>query len=135
MPIAALGRVQSRPKGDKLILEVTGPNFPGVAYVDLYDQEGNVVHLFPNAKEGKNELQPGQRALVGDDPMFGMQWDVVPPLGKHLLVVTVTRWKLFERGRPDVEPAQKFVGVLQEALKKQQEAVVNYRFVDFAPKR
>ena len=123
-------------EGDKLVVEATAGNFPGFVYADLYDQEGNVVHLLPNAKEKKNEIHPGQRVVLGDDPMFGMQWDVVPPLGKHLLVVTVSRTRLFDRSRTDVEPATKYLGVYGEALKKpSQEAVTNYQFVDFSPRR
>ncbi len=92
--------------------------FPGFVYADLYDGEGNVVHLLPNARDPKNQVQPGQRLVVGDDAIFGMQWDIVPPFGKHLLVVTVSRSKLFDRARPDIEAAHKYVGAMQGALKK-----------------
>jgi len=34
-----------------------------------------------------------------------------------------------------VQMARKYLGVLQEALKKQQDVVANYRFVDFSPKK
>jgi hypothetical protein len=133
--IGLKGGATSAFEGDKLIVEATAATFPGFLYVDLYDQEGNVVHLLPNGKEKKNEVKPGQRVMIGDDGIFGMQWDVVPPLGKHLLVVAVTPSRLHERTRPDVEPAQKFTGVIQDALKKQPQAIVDYQFVDFAPKR
>ena len=136
LPAVALkGGAKTAREGDKLIVEVTGASFPGFVYADLYDQEGNVVHLLPNAKEKKNEVQAGQRVTVGDDGMFGMQWDVVPPLGKHLLVVTVSSSKLFDRQRPDMEAAAKYTGILQDALKKQGQATANYHFVDFSPKR
>jgi hypothetical protein len=133
--IGLKGGATSALEGDKLIVEATAAGFPGFLYVDLYDQEGNVVHLLPNGKEKKNEVKPGQRVMIGDDGIFGMQWDVVPPLGKHLLVVAVTPSKLLDRARPDVEPAQKFAGVMQDALKKQPQAIVDYQFVDFSPKR
>jgi serine/threonine protein kinase len=136
LPAVALkGGAKTAREGDKLIVEVTGASFPGFVYADLYDQEGNVVHLLPNAKEKKHELQAGQRVMVGDDGMFGMQWDVVPPLGKHLLVVTVSASRLFDRQRPDMEAAAKYTGSLQEALKKQSQATANYHFVDFSPRR
>jgi len=123
-------------EGDKLVTEVTTAGFPGFVYADLYDHEGNVVHLLPNAKDSKNQVQPGQRLVIGDDAIFGMQWDIVPPFGKHLLVVTVSRSKLFDRERPDIEAAHKYVGAMQVALKKSpQNAVANYRFVDFSARR
>ena len=115
---------------------MTAAGFPGFLYADLYDHEGNVVHLLPNAKDSKNQVQPGQRLAIGDDPIFGMQWDIVPPFGKHLLVVTVSRSRVFERERPDVEPAHKYIGALKEAIARTpQDIVSNYRFVDFAPRK
>jgi hypothetical protein len=59
-------------EGDKLVAEVTMAGFPGFVYADLYDGEGNVVHLLPNARDPKNQVQPGQRLVVGDDAIFGM---------------------------------------------------------------
>ena len=123
-------------EGDKLVTEVAAASFPGFVYADLYDHEGNVVHLLPNAKDTKNQVQPGQKLVIGDDPIFGMQWDIVPPFGKHLLVVTVSRSRLFDRERPDVEAAHKYVGAMQGALKQnRQDVVANYRFVDFSARR
>lgn len=71
------------------------------------------MHLLPNEKEQKNSVSPRQRLVVGDDPLFGMQWDIVPPFGKHLLVAMTSRAQLFERRRPAVEDIP---GYLRELL-------------------
>ena len=134
--IALKGGQAAAFEGDKLVTEVTAANFSGFVYADLFDTEGNVVHMLPNPKDRKNEAKAKQKMVIGEDAMFGAQWDIVPPFGKHLLVVINSKPKLFDRERPEIEPAFKYLGVLREALKKQpRDVTANYTFVDFAPKK
>lgn len=137
-PLIALKNGRSAAfEGDKLITEVTAGSFDGFVYADLYDIEGNVVHLLPNPGDKKNEIKAKQRISIGEDALFGNQWSVVPPFGKHLLVVIVAKRKLLDSDRPEAEPAFKYLTPLQEALKRQQPQGVaaNYTFIDFSPKR
>jgi hypothetical protein len=123
-------------EGDKLIATVAAGTFPGFVYADLFDPEGNVVHLLPNPKEKKNEVKAKEKLSVGEDGVFGMQWDIFPPFGKHLLVVTVSKSRLFDKERPETEPAFKYVSAIQEASKKvkPEDLAANYQFVEFGPK-
>jgi len=122
-------------EGEKLITEVTAGNFDGFFYADLYDIEGNVVHLAPNPTDPKNEVKAKQRISIGEDALFGTQWYVVPPFGKHLLVVIISKRKLLDV-RPEADPTFKYLPALQEALKRQPQGVAaNYTFIDFSPKR
>ncbi|MGZ8197534.1 MAG: DUF4384 domain-containing protein [Burkholderiales bacterium] len=118
--------------------EATAADFQGYMYIDLYDPEGSVAHMLPNAKEKKNQLPPRQRIVVGDDPMFGMQWDVVPPFGRHMLVVMVSRTPLFNKDRRQVESAADYLRALRERLsgKAGDEALVaHYSVIEIKPKR
>lgn len=124
--------------GDKLVAEVVGPGFDSYVYVDLYDPEGNVAHLLPNAKERKNLLKPRQSLTLGDDPVFGQQWDVIPPLGKHLLVVVASHAPLFDKSRREAEESMSYVQALTEGARRnagQEPPVVQYAVVDFVAKR
>ncbi|MGZ8204010.1 MAG: protein kinase domain-containing protein [Burkholderiales bacterium] len=125
-------------EGEKLVAEATAADFQGYMYIDLYDPEGSVAHMLPNAKEKKNQLPPRQRIVVGDDPMFGMQWDVVPPFGRHMLVVMVSRTPLFNKDRRQVESAADYLRALRERLsgKAGDEALVaHYSVIEIKPKR
>ncbi len=102
-------------EGGKLAVEVVAPDFDGYVYADLYEPEGNVVHLLPNPKDKKFQLKAGQRLVLGDDPLFGRQWDVVPPFGKHMLVVMASRTPLFERQRPEVEEIAGYLKAVRDS--------------------
>jgi serine/threonine protein kinase len=125
-------------EGNQLVVELTGADFPGYVYADLYDPKGNVAHLLPNAKEKKNRLESKQRIVLGDNPMFGMQWEVVPPLGNHLLVVMASASTLFQHDRKDLEDSATYLRAVGEALRARssnERFEANYMLVDFLPKK
>jgi serine/threonine protein kinase len=125
-------------EGTKLVAELVGPDFPAYVYADLYDPQGNVVHLIPNAKEKKNRLEAGQRLILGDNPLFGMQWEIVPPLGKHLLVVMASSSALFPNRTKDVEESTTYVNSITDAVRNQgrsNQFTSQYALVDFVPKQ
>ena len=124
-------------EGDKLVTEVVGPAFDGYVYADLYEPDGNVVHLLPNAKEKTNQFRARSRTVLGEDVLFGRQWDIVPPFGKHLLVVMASRTPLFDRARPEVEDVFGYLRTLRDHSAKgaDERFVAYYTLVDFLPRR
>jgi hypothetical protein len=135
--IALQGGAATAREGDKLLVEVTGAEFGAALYAELFDTEGNVVHLLPNAKEKKNRLEPGQRISLGDDPIFGMQWDVVAPFGKHMLLVIASRTPLFQERRKDTEQVSAYHRALRQNLegKAVEDVRAAYAVIDFVPRR
>jgi len=136
--IALKGGGSTAYEGEKLVAEIVGPDFDSYLYADLYDPEGNVVHLLPNPRDAKNRLQAGQRLVLGDDPLFGMQWDVVPPFGKHLLVVMASRSRLFERDRPPVEDIFGYLRAVREnapAKPADTPLTARYALIDVEPRK
>jgi hypothetical protein len=91
----------------------------------------------PNGKEKKNQVQAKQRVMVGEDGLFGQQWDVVPPFGKHLLVVMSSRSRLFDRDRPEVEDVFGYLRDLRDraSAKAADGFAVHYVLIDFSPKK
>jgi hypothetical protein len=126
-------------EGEKLVTAVTAAGFAGYVYADLYDTEGNVVHMMPNPKDRSNKIEAKQRTVLGDDPLFGRQWDLVPPFGKHMLVVMQSPTPLFlPKARPEVEKAGAYLAALKEDVTKMRagdKLVASYTLFDFAPKR
>jgi hypothetical protein len=133
--IALKGGAGSAHAGEKLIVEVTGAEFPAAVYAALFDTEGNVVHLLPNTKEKRNRFEPHQRMSLGDDPVFGMQWEIVPPFGTHMLVVVASRSPLLPESRKEVEPASAYHRALMQGLEGKSAGDVRaaYTMVDFLP--
>ncbi|HEV7801070.1 MAG TPA: DUF4384 domain-containing protein, partial [Burkholderiales bacterium] len=124
--------------GDKVVTVVTAGDFAGYVYADLYDTEGNVAHMLPNSKEKNNRVDARQRLVLGEDPLFGVEWDVLPPFGKHLLVVMQSQSPLFGEGRVEVERAGAYLLGLREDLDRKPAAekfVVHYTPVEFLPKK
>ena len=125
-------------EGQKLVTALAAAPFAGYIYADLYDTEGNVVHMLPNPKERTNKVEPGQKTTLGDDPLFGMQWDLVPPFGKHLLVVMQSQTPLFlPKTRPEVEKASAYLAAIKEDVSKMRSGdkmVASYTVFDFVKK-
>jgi hypothetical protein len=126
-------------EGEKLVTSLAAAGFAGYIYADLYDTEGNVVHMLPNPKERTNKVEAGQRSTLGDDPLFGRQWDLVPPFGKHMLVVMQSQTPLFlPKTRPEVEKASTYLAALKEDAAKMRagdKLVASYTLFDFASKK
>jgi hypothetical protein len=126
-------------EGQKLVTTLAAAGFPGYVYADLYDTEGNVVHMMPNPKERNNRVEAKQRTVLGEDGLFGMQWDLVPPFGKHMLVVMQSQSPLFlPKTRPEVEKSAAYLNALRDDVAKMPSGdkfVVNYTVFDFQPKK
>jgi serine/threonine protein kinase len=126
-------------EGQKLVTAIGAAGFAGYVYADLYDTEGNVVHMMPNPKERNNRVEAKQRTVLGEDGLFGMQWDLVPPFGKHMLVVMQSQSPLFlPKTRPEVEKAGAYLNALRDDLAKMpagDKFVVGYSLFDFQPKK
>ena len=136
--IALKGEAREAFEGEMLVVEVTAPKFNAYVYADLYDSEANVVHLLQNAGQTGRKLQAGERLVLGDDPLASTQWEVVPPFGKHLLVVMASDTPLFDRERPQVEDVFGYLRAVRDsAAAKPSDArfVVYYEMVDFLPRR
>ena len=136
--IALKGGVGEAFAGETLAVEVVAPSFDAFVYADLYDPEANVVHLLPNSGQAGNRMTAGQRVVLGDDPLSGGRWEVVPPLGKHMLVVMASESRLFERERPQVEDVFGYLRAVRDGVAAKpagSRLVVYYSMVDFLPKR
>jgi hypothetical protein len=107
-------------QGENLIIEVTTPaKFESFVYVDYYSTDGQVQHLFPNLKEAINFFQPRSVYVVGQPDGQHFEWKPLPPFGRELVTVIVTKQPLVftpKIPRYDPEPASAYLDQLRQAL-------------------
>jgi Domain of unknown function (DUF4384) len=107
-------------QGENLIIEVTTPaQFESFVYVDYYSTDGQVQHLFPNIKEPLNLLPPRGVYTVGQPDDKHVEWKPLPPFGRELISVIVTKQPLIftpKAPRYDPESARSYLGQLRQAI-------------------
>lgn len=105
-------------EGQPLVLGLQGADYDAYVYVDYFDADGNVIHLYPNQftphalTPAKAALQIGSPTpLAPGDP--GLFIQVGPPFGQEIAVAFAASAPLYEGVRPLVEPADAYLEWLQ----------------------
>jgi serine/threonine protein kinase len=102
---------------DRLMLEVQAPGFDGYLYVDYFDSEGKVGHLFPNDKDVFN-LRPARNFFVlGRSPMARC-WVLDGSTGQQLVTLVAATKPLFPTRLPETEDAGGYIANLTDAIVK-----------------
>ena len=105
--------------GARPALNVRAPGFDSYVYIDYFDAgSGQVLHLFPNARERFN-LRPWRNRFV----LFksGL-WTLCGNVGRQLITLVAAGHPLFARSRPEVEDAAAYLARLARALHQQAQA-------------
>jgi serine/threonine-protein kinase len=105
-------------EGEKLVLALTAPSYDAYLYVDYYQLDGGVVHLFPTEPNQHKPYPANQRLILGDSGEGNKEWQVQPPFGTEMIVIVATREAIFETIRPEVESAKDYLPTLREAMKR-----------------
>lgn len=103
-------------EGDDLVLKLTAPSYDAYLYVDYYQIDGGVIHLFPYASEQYKRYPARKSFTIGDLQQGGKQWQVQAPFGTELIVILASRDPLFDAPRSEVEPAREYIAALREAI-------------------
>ena len=113
--------------GEKLVLELTMPNFPTYPTVDYLMADGNVLHLLPRPTgdpqtvmpEAYGEAKPPEQKIAIGDLRAGVgspSYRIGAPFGRELIMVVAARSPLFRTGRPALEPSAAYLDALELAL-------------------
>ncbi|MCK5355142.1 MAG: hypothetical protein KAJ63_08495, partial [Methyloprofundus sp.] len=119
---------------DELIkFEMIAPADNVFIYVDYFNADGSVVHLYP-ANDIENKVIQGPASLlIGDDA-----WEVSAPFGTDMISVIAYPEALFEPLRPSWEQnAEEYLKALNKvlnALDRQQLVKADYFFLTTKPK-
>ena len=95
-------------EGDKLVVNITTPDYDSYIYVDYFALDGSVVHLRPQGNRPQNLVPTGQSITLGDINS-AKQWTIAPPFGTEFLVVLATPKLIFESVRNEVEGQDEYL--------------------------
>ena len=101
--------------GDRLTLDVRAPGFDGYVLVDYFSDDGQVLHLFPNALDILN-IRPAHNRFVLFKPPLQSCWPYSGNIARQLFTLVVTRKPLFPTVRPELESAKDYLAALTQAV-------------------
>jgi predicted Ser/Thr protein kinase len=104
--------------GSPLALDIRAPGFDGYAYVDYYNADGDVLHLFPNDNDALN-FRPARNGFVlGRPPQVGMHgcWTLSGDTGEQLVTYIASSEPLFTKPRPAQEHAKDYLAALSHVV-------------------
>jgi hypothetical protein len=119
-------------KDERLVVMAQATSiYDGYLYVDFIQHDGKVLHMRAEGQlDGKTKR--GQRLLLGTE---AEKYLISAPFGTEMLVAISSPTPLFEKARPQVEDAKRYLQDLQEALSRAKSAnvlqpvVSNYQFI------
>jgi serine/threonine protein kinase len=114
-PVLALasGGAEAR-IGERLVLDVQAPGFDSYIYIDYFDADGEVLHLFPNPQDPLN-FKP-KRNRIAFQP--GSCWILSGNTGEQLLSMVAAARPLFSGDRQEVEKTRDYLADLSDAIGK-----------------
>jgi Protein kinase domain/Domain of unknown function (DUF4384) len=101
--------------GEPLQVDVRAPSFDGYLYVDYFDSEGDVAHLFPNSRDQLNFRPALNHLVLGKAPLAG-RWTLAGSTGEQLMTLIASAEPLFDVIRPPVEHARDYLPGLAMAI-------------------
>lgn len=101
-------------EGDFIEFRLVAPEYEGYLYLDYYQIDGNVVHILPGP-EGAVAVPPRSELAVGT-PESGVQYEILPPFGRELLVLMASPKPLFDEPRREFEYAPLYLEELREGI-------------------
>ena len=103
--------------GDRLIIDVRAPSFDGYLYIDYFNAEGEVLHLFPSGRDRLN-IKPIRNHFVLGCPPLLTKITLGGNPGKQLITLVATSKPLFADPRPEVELARDYLKTLSDAISR-----------------
>jgi hypothetical protein len=101
--------------GEPLVIDVRTPSFDGYVYIDYFDRQGQVLHLFPNSRD-RLTFRPARNHLVLGRPPFARCWVLGGITGEQLVTLVAAPEPLFLVPRAEVEDAHAYLPALSQAV-------------------
>ncbi len=115
--------------GQRLILDLSAPDYDAYVYVDYFDADGQVIHLTPNEvvpltpAPAKSALQVGS----DQDGAPALNITIGPPYGQEIAVAFAASVPLYDGVRPLVEPAEPYLQWMQARVTAAREAHADFK--------
>ena len=101
---------------ENLVLAYTIPSYNSYIYIDYYQLDGGVIHLFPNGMGLNKPITAKTRHILGDTARGQKQWQINPPFGTEMIVIIASSTPLFDQPRPELEQAKDYLSALRKAI-------------------
>ena len=122
--------LEQLPAGEPVVVEIEALSEASYVYVDLYREDGSVVHVYPESAQNNARVPAGVAVVSGKSPRA---WQVQAPYGDAMVVVLAVREPL---GEPHTrtEPAQDYLAKLHRVFNTGGSLVgAQYRMVTTGP--
>ncbi|MGI9434737.1 MAG: hypothetical protein ACR2Q4_07915, partial [Geminicoccaceae bacterium] len=103
---------------DFLVIEAGPGDRSRRLFVDYVVHDGTVLHLFPDAADPDDPLQPGARLRLGEPGLGAKEWQIAPPFGNDLIVIYASEEPLHAGLREQVEAADDYLPYLRDRLQE-----------------
>lgn len=125
----AHARLYRYSKGERLIFDMTAPDYGSYVYVDYFDASGNVIHLVPNDSVTLEYHDPKSAVKIGADRADGNFLPVFigPPYGQEIAVAFAASRPLYDGLRPTVEPADGYLRWLKDRVSRARDADPDFK--------
>ncbi|MEQ6250645.1 DUF4384 domain-containing protein [Sulfitobacter sp. HNIBRBA3233] len=122
---AAQVREYAFTEGDRLTIDLTGPDYPAYVYVDYFDAEGQVIHLRPNAQTPLVQTAQAEVFSIGRGDDLDLR--IAPPFGQDIAVAFASSVPLYDGLRPLVEPAAPYLAEMRARIAEARQAHPDFR--------
>ena len=104
--------------GERLVLDLAGPDYDAFVYVDYFAADGTVIHLEPNDTVPLRPVAADEPFRVGEAApgMTALDLTIAPPFGQEIAAAFAASRPLYEGTRPVVEPAGPYLDFLREQV-------------------
>ena len=105
-------------EGERLVLDLAGPDYDAFVYVDYFAADGTVIHLEPNGTVPLRRVAAAAPFRVGEAAPGRAALDIAiaPPFGEEIAAAFAASRPLYEGTRPVVEPAGPYLDFLRERV-------------------
>ena len=114
--LALSSKAQEARLGECLMLDVVTPGFDSYVYVDYYDAEGEVLHLYPNRRDAFNLRPPRNHFILGRSSQMAGCWTLSGTTGQQFMSLVATKKPLFPEQRREIEGARDYIASLASGL-------------------
>jgi len=103
---------------DYLEIIVTTPKFKSYLYVDYFQLNGHVLHMYPTKPDQLNIFDVYKTIKVGH---YGQEkrWQISPPYGVEMVTVIASSKLLFKELRMEEESTESYLSALQNIMKSE----------------
>jgi hypothetical protein len=103
-------------EGDRIVLNITAPNYRSRVQLDDLQSDGTVYHMQPSDGYPANMYEPLSQNHWGD-ARSGVELPVVQaPFGTNMIIAIASQRPLFLEKRPAVEPTDVYLRALRSAI-------------------